>query len=150
MFGLKQMYVPFLVKGLVFLNIWFLFEIISNLSYGVFNIFVFMKSHFVSVKKIKSRIKILTFSLLVCPLIEWRIQNIRSICLIGSFWRINSRNMFPNAFGPIRDSASVSMINCFNKKLFHQSFEPWTFLSKEIVLLFLVRDHLLVGEVFDS
>ena len=105
MFGLKQMYVPFLVTGLVFLNIWFLFEIISNLSYGVFNIFVFMKSHFVSVKKIKSRIKILTFSLLVCPLIEWRIQNIRSICLIGSFWRINSRNMFPNAFGPIRDQS---------------------------------------------
>ena len=102
MFGLKQMYVPFLAKGLVFLNIWFLFEIISNLSYGVFNVFVFMKSHFVSVKKIKSRIKILTFSLLVCPLIQWRIQNIRSICLIGSFWRINSRNMFPNAFGPIR------------------------------------------------
>ena len=26
----------------------------------------------------------------------------------------------------------------------------WTFLSKETVLLFLVRDHLLVGEVFDS
>ena len=133
MFGLKQMYVPFLVKGLVFLNIWFLFEIISNLSYGVFNIFVFMKSHFVSVKKIKSRIKILTFSLLVCPLIEGRIQNIRSIWFIAGFWRINPRNVFPNAFGPIRDSASVSIVrNCSTKAL-----NPGPFFQKKLFCYFL-------------